>query len=102
MRWSQYPLCFYRVVLTVLPSLPVFPDERTTSEPAGMSQTCYKQTRVLGWFRSKADASTFTDFERFVEAEAVLENGGGQLHFTARVCQAQTPIEACGEVLQDR
>src|SRR3979490_3647077 len=29
-----------RVVLTTHPSLPVYPDKRTISEPVGMSQTC--------------------------------------------------------------
>jgi hypothetical protein len=29
-----------RVVLTAHPSLPVYPDERTSSEPVGMSQRC--------------------------------------------------------------
>src|SRR5229473_2503190 len=33
-----------RVVLTVRCSLPVYPDERTSSEPVGMSQRCQQRT----------------------------------------------------------
>jgi hypothetical protein len=32
-----------RVVLTARPSLPVYPDERTSSEPVGMSERCHER-----------------------------------------------------------
>src|SRR2546430_8124853 len=35
-----------RVILTVCRSLPVFPDERTISEPVCMSQRCHVQTHA--------------------------------------------------------
>ncbi len=48
-RWRaprcSFPLRVNRVVLTVRCSLPVYPDERTSSEPVGMSQRC-TQTEV--------------------------------------------------------
>src|SRR6195256_6649009 len=39
-----------RVVLTTHPSLPVYPDKRTISEPVGMSQTCQQRS-----FRNRVD-----------------------------------------------
>ena len=43
---SLCPSRVNRVVLTVRCSLPVYPDERTSSEPVGMSQRCHKPTHA--------------------------------------------------------
>src|SRR5216684_6011105 len=44
-----------RVVLTVRCSLPVYPDERTSSEPVGMSQRCHFRTKCLAAKRGLFD-----------------------------------------------
>jgi len=37
-----------RAVLTAHPSLPLYPDKRTISEPVGMSQTCQQRSGAVG------------------------------------------------------
>src|SRR5216684_8675867 len=56
---SLCPSRVNRVVLTVRCSLPVYPDERTSSEPVGMSQRCHKRksTNLIRLPRQRAKAS---------------------------------------------
>jgi hypothetical protein len=51
------PFWVNRVVLTARRSLPVYPDERTYSEPVGMSQRC----QMYGPGRALQDKSSKTD-----------------------------------------
>jgi hypothetical protein len=64
-----------RVGLGISEALPVYPDNRTFSVSAGMSETCQKRTHAGGKHQSISEASTewdVTRVTRFLSIEMTL------------------------------